>query len=279
METEEVLRGALPPIVAALVLVTIGGVRLLPLAMAIGLYVAYGLVNRTWLPWPHELWSAPNGTQWLVWAVIGVALLTLLEHWRVVSTKVAAALGVAAAAGGVYVMLLKRAEAAKWSAGDALLYIGAGGIAAGLLVLVCRRAVERAPAGIPAAVVFVFVLSLDSLLLVLGAHVAGIAQMCGAVAAAAGAGAGTVLWRRSFTFSLAEGTWLGASHALFVLAGAHLGDLPWPAAICALAAPCAVLLVPQMAHHAVRWTVLAVVAAAVPIGAALWLSWPAPSGY
>ena len=75
MELTEVLKGALPPIVAALLFVTLGGVRLLPLAMAVGLFVAHVLL-KGWPDLPHELWEEPHGGTWLVWGVIACALVS-----------------------------------------------------------------------------------------------------------------------------------------------------------------------------------------------------------
>jgi hypothetical protein len=67
-------------------------------------------------------------------------------------------------------------------------------------------------------------------------------QLCGAVAAAVGAAAGTVLWRKPFALTAADGTWIGVAHGGFVLAGKHLADLVWPAAVVAMLSPCALLL-------------------------------------
>lgn len=63
MDLEVVLRGVLPPIGAALLLVSLGGSRLVALAVAVGLYVAFGLLRRDWPELPHVLWSAPDGRQ------------------------------------------------------------------------------------------------------------------------------------------------------------------------------------------------------------------------
>jgi hypothetical protein len=80
------------------------------------------------------------------------------------------------------------------------------------------------------------VLSVDAAVVTLGKS-ALLGQLCGAVAAALGTAVGTTLWRRTFALAVADGTWLGMAHALFVLAGVHTAYLGWPAAGCALAAP------------------------------------------
>jgi hypothetical protein len=90
-------------------------------------------------------------------------------------------------------------------------------------------------------VVWSTILSLDSVLLTLASS-AFLGQLCGAVAAAVGAAAGTVLWRKPFALTAADGTWIGVAHGGFVLAGKHLADLGWPAAAVAMLSPCALLL-------------------------------------
>ena len=51
-------------------------------------------------------------------------------------------------------------------------------------------------------------LSLDAALVTLGKS-ALLGQLCGAVAAALGAGVATSLWRRGFALQAADGVWLG----------------------------------------------------------------------
>ena len=98
-------------------------------------------------------------------------------------------------------------------------------------------------------------------------------QLCGVVAAALGAAAGTALWRRPFALPAADGTWIGAAHALFVLAGVHLGSLPWSAAGAALLAPCALLLLrPGAAKRPVGWTAAALLLAGMPLAGAIWFA-------
>lgn len=238
MDPIVVLKGALPPILAALLFVSLAGVRLLPLAMAIGLYVAHGLL-KAWPALPHELWANPNGTEWLLWGVVAAGFVSLLEHTRLLPQKVAPAAAVLVAAATVWLELSKLAT--RWTANDVLLHVGGGGLAVALMTLVARASIARAPAGIAGAVVWSTILSLDSLLLTLASS-AFLGQLCGAVAAAVGAAAGTVLWRRPFALTPADGTWIGVAHGGFVLAGVHLADLGWPAAAVAMLAPCSLLL-------------------------------------
>ena len=277
MDPIVVLKGALPPIVAALLLVSLAGVRLLPLAMALGLYVAHVLL-KAWPPLPHELWGNPNGTEWLLWGVIAAGLVSLLEHTRVLPQKVAPAVAVLVAAATVWLELSKLAT--RWTANEVLLQVGGGGVAVALMALVARASIVRAPVGIASAVVWSTILSLDSLLLTLASS-AFLGQLCGAVAAAVGAAAGTVLWRRPFALSPADGTWLGVAHGGFVLAGAHLADLGWPAAGVAMLAPCSLLLLRGgFAKSPFGYTVGA---SLLVVGANAWfvheLIQAAPSGY
>ena len=272
MDPIVVLKGALPPIAAALLLVSLAGARLLPLAMAIGLFVAFGLLKREWPALPHELWAAPNGTQWLLWGIAAAAVASSLEHLRLLTKRLATGVGVLVAAAAVWLLLLKLAQ--RWDANTVLLHVGGGGFAVALTVLACRRALANAPATIGSAVVFSTMLSLDAGLLTLATS-ALLGQLCGAVAAAVGAAAGTVVWRRGFAMTAADGTWLGVAHGLFVLAGAHLADLPWSAAGCAMAAPLPLLLLGGAKAHPARWTVLATVLTSLPLAAAGWLTYAA----
>lgn len=278
MDPIVVLKGALPPIVAALLFVSLAGVRLLPLAMALGLYVAYGLVGNKWPLLPHELWTNPNGADWLLWGVVAAGLVALLEHARLLPQKVAPATAVFVAATTVWLELGKLAM--RWTSSQVLLHVGGGGIAVALVTLVARASIARAPAGIASAIVWSTILSLDSLLLTLAAS-GFLGQMCGAVAAAVGAAAGTVLWRRPFALTAADGTWIGVAHGGFVLAGMHLADLGWPAAVVAMLSPCALLLLRGgLAKSPFGYVVGALL---LVVGANAWFVYEliaaAPSGY
>jgi hypothetical protein len=268
-----VLKGALPPIAAALLFVSLGGVRLLPFAAACGLFVAFGLLKNwhDWPTWPHELWQAPNGTMWLVWGIVAACLVALLEHLRLLPGRVAGPFGAAVAGVGVWLLLERVMQAQRWPPAEIALHVGGGALIAVLLVLACRRVLERAPGGIAPAVVFSVSLSAVSVAVALSSALLG--QLCGVVAAALGAAAGTALWRRPFALPAADGTWIGAAHALFVLAGVHLGSLPWSAAGAALLAPCALLLLrPGAAKRPVGWTAAALLLAGMPLAGAIWFA-------
>ncbi len=267
------MKGTLPPIAAALLLVSLFGGRLLPLAMAIGLFVAFGLLKdwQDWPTWPHELWSAPNGTQWLLWGVLAGGLVALLEHLRLLPSRLAAALGVLVAGGSVWLMLVKTQTANQWSTFDIVRHIGGGGFGVALLVLASRTVIARGPANLGPAFVFATMLSADAAVIALSSGLLG--QLCGAVAAALGAAAGTSLWRRPFALTAADGTWIGVTHGLFLLAGVHLSALPWSAAGCALLAPCALLLLrPKAAAKPVLWTMAALALTLISLGGAFWFA-------
>ncbi|MBL8753552.1 MAG: hypothetical protein JNK15_09645 [Planctomycetes bacterium] len=270
MDPLDVVKGALPPIVAALLLVGLAGARWLPSAVALGVFVAHWLLKGL-PPWPHELWSAPEGRAWLLWGVVAGALLAQLEALQAIRGRFAELAGGVAALAAVWFLLQK--QAARWPAGDVVLFVEVGGIGVALLVLACRRAIATAPAGVPTAVVFSLLLAVDAGL-VAWQGAATFGQLCGAAAAALGAGAATNVWRKPFALTPADGTWIGLAHGLFVLAGVHLGSLPWSAAGCALVAPCGLLLLrPGMRSGA--HTALAVLLLAIPLGGAIWFVLPA----
>ena len=276
MDPTVVLKGVLPPIGAALLLVTLAGARLLPLAAAAGLLVAYGLL-KAWPAPPHVLWSSPNGVEWLLWAVAAAAVVSVLEHVRLLRGGTALLASLALAPASVWLVLQK--VAGGWSAADAWLQVAGGGAAVALAVAGHRVVLARAPAGWFPAAIFAVVLSVDAIVLTLGRS-ALLGQLCGAVAAALGAGIGTALWRRSFTLATADGTWLGIAHGLFVLAGVHLAMVPWPAAGALLVAPPAMLLLRSGLGQArpMAWAVGAAVLASIPLAGAVWFVLAASDG-
>jgi hypothetical protein len=265
----EVVKAAAPPIVAVLLLVSIAGTRLLPLAVAIGLFGAQWLL-RGMPATPIELWESPQGALWLLWSVIGGAVVAQLEVSGLLRGRLATGAGMAVAAFAVWLVLQKLA--ARWDALEVVLYVILGGIVAALVVLACRTIVGRAPKNLAPAVVFSVVLSLDAAIVAYrGALTPGL--LCGAAAAAAGAAAGTSMWRLPFALSPADGTWLGCAHVLFLLGGAHLGSLPWPAALCAMAAPCVLLLMrPGLEPRPITWSLTAFLMMAVPMGGAMYFA-------
>lgn len=280
VDIEVILRGALPPIVAALALVSLGGARLLPLAVGIGLYAAYCLLNREWLPWPHELWAEPAGKQWLVWGIAAAAFVALQEHLRMLPARAARHVSVSVAAVAIWLSLDKVAQ--NWSFVEVAGYVGGGAIVTGSTVLVMRRGLSQVGGSVAPAILFAVLFTMDALLMVNGGS-ALLAQLCGAVAAAIGAAAATVLWRRGFALKPADAAWLGLAHAVFVIQAVLVSDLSWPAAGLALAAPFGLLPMRQSfaAQHPWGWFLVGVGSVLGPVGYALWLSWPeaSTSGY
>lgn len=278
MDPEVVLKGVLPPIGAALLLVSLGGARLTALAAAIGLLVAYGLL-KAWPALPHELWSEPNGTEWLLWGIAAAALVTLGERFRVLPGNAGHTAGAVCACAVVWFVLQK--VATNWSVTESLLGIGGGALIVLLLMLGTRVVLARAPATIFPAMVFTLILSVDAAVLTLGRS-ALLGQLCGAVSAALGAAVGTALWRRPFALTVADGTWLAIAHGVFLLAGVHLASLPWSAAVCALLAPLAMLPIRDGvgAKKPRLWAFLATILVLVPMAGAIWFAMgEGPSGY
>lgn len=278
MDLDTVLRGALPPIVAVLLFVSFAGVRLLPLAMAIGLYVAYGLLKQAWPSWPHELWSEPNGMEWLLWGTVTLALVAVLEHLRVLPPRVANSAAPAVGAAVAWFMLQK--VASHWTGSEVVLFVGTGGLLVALTIVATRTTLARAEGSVVSAAVFATVLSVDTVLVTFGKS-AFLGQLCGAVAAAVGTAAVTCSWRRGFSLRAADGAWLGGAHVLFVLAAVHLAYLEWWPAACALLAPFLLLLLPRaLAQDRKKvWMVVAVALTAVPLAVGLGLAWPEPNPY
>ncbi len=269
VDVETVLKGALPPIAAAVLVVGTLGARWTAFAVGVGTFVAYCLLKE--MPaWPHELWARPDGRAWLVWGIAATAFVALLEHGRVLRGKVGAVAGALVAAFAVFVLQQKLAQRWDWS--QLAMYVGGGGVAAMLVTSATRVTLARAPASIAPAVVFSLLLSALSVLLTL-ARSGLIGQLGGAVAAAAGAAAGTAVWKRPFALAAGDGTWLGAAWTLLVLAGAQLAYLPWAAAGCAAVAPCALLLLrASLATRPLLWSCAALLLAGVPLGGAFWFT-------
>jgi hypothetical protein len=281
MDLDVLLRGAAPPIVAVLLLVSLAGSRMLPLAMAIGLYVAYGLLKE-WPALPHELWRDPNGVTWLMWGVVASATLAFAQRLRLLPARLVPSAATAVAAMSLWLTLSK--VATRWSSVDVALHVGGGSVLVAATMLTVRQVIARRPAvsaqAIAVGLLLVVVLSLDAALLVLGKS-AFLGQLCGAVAAALGAAIGTALWRRQFALRAVDGIWIGGAHALFLLAGVHLSYLPWWPAGLALAAPFLLLLVPRRLgqEHPLVWLMIAAPLVLAPIFAALWLAIPEPNPY
>jgi hypothetical protein len=222
VDLEPILHGTLPPILAALLLVSLGGPRLLPFAAAAGLLVAHALLKE-WPAWPHQLWSAPNGRHWLLWVVSASALLTTVEHTGVGRGRPAAWLGGLLAALGCWLVLEK--VAMRWPPWQSGLLIGGSALLLFWLVQAIRHALRVARPGLLPGILVTALLSMDAVLL--AAHGSGLlGQLCGAMAAACGAAVGTVLWRKRFALVAADGTWIATAHGLFLLAGVFLADLP-----------------------------------------------------
>ncbi|MCB9876885.1 MAG: hypothetical protein H6835_04700 [Planctomycetes bacterium] len=279
MDQEVILRGVGPAIVAALLLVALFGARLLPLAVAIGVFGAHWLLKKAAPPWPHALWHNGNGVAWAMWGVVAAALVAQLERLRVLPARVGQTAGAGVVAFAVYLVLEK--VAARWSSGEVWLYVGGGGALAIATVVALRRVLSRAPrpaegAGVSwPAILFVLLLSLDAGLVVQGRS-AFAAQLCGAVTAALGAavGLGLVVRRRAAALLPADATWLAAAHVLFLTVAVHLAMLEWLPAGLALVAPLLLLALPKELgrERPLRWFGVAAPVVLVPLLGALLLT-------
>ena len=278
MDPVVLLKGALPAIIAALLLVSLFGRRGLPIAAAAGVYLAFSLL-KDWPPSPWSLWQQPNGTAWLVWGFVGLAAVSAADHLNLLPGRLAPAAAALTGAGALWLMLAKLTQ--RWSLAESTLHVGVGGAAVALTALALRGVLTRAPKSAAPEITTTLLLSLDAGLVTLGKS-ALLGQLCGAVAAAIGAAVGTRIWRRSSSLTAADGVWIGGAHALFLLAGVHLGYLAWTPACCALLAPLTWWLVrPPEETRALGWLVRIAPLSLALMATALWLAMPAgdPYGY
>ncbi|MCA8965530.1 MAG: hypothetical protein H6838_09350 [Planctomycetes bacterium] len=241
MNVQAILAGVLPPLALALLGVSRFGARATGLAAALGALLAYGLLKR-WPALPHELWRNADGTEWLLWCVLGVALLTLVVRGRRGPAFLVPALAAACAAGSLHLMLTK--VASGWSGATLALHLGIAAIGVGAVAAAWQRTLRAAPQGMFPLVLATVVLSLDSGIATLG-NSALLGQLCGAVAAAFGATAGARLWRKDAALLPGDALFFAFAHGAFLLAGVHVQYLPWTAAVIAGAAPLLALAVPR----------------------------------
>lgn len=270
MDLVFVLKGVAPPALVALALVSAGGNRLWPLALALGLGFAFVLLQG-WPKLPHELWSRPDSTQWLLWGIVGVAITASLEHWRCLPRGSGTAFVAVAAAFVVWLLLgkLGARESTSW----VVMHIGGGGAAVALVTLAGARLASRAASSPFLPALAMLILSADAaLLLVAGSAKYG--QLCGACAATLGAALCTAFWRRPFTMASHDGALFGAVHGLFLLAGIHFSyESTWTATVLAASAPLLPLALPRSfaRERPKRWLLTATVLAALPLAGAITL--------
>lgn len=265
MDPLALLKGVAPAILFAIVLVSLAGNRLLPLAMALGFGAAYAWL-KGWPRLPHELWVRPRGTEWLVWGVLATGLSA--SFTRDLPRRLGDWVTAATAMATVWLML--SSFAAREGVGWSMIHVGGGVIGVAALAIGGGRFVGRAPNSPWLAPVVTAVLSADAVLLVLGQS-ALLGQLGGATAAAVGAAVGTALWRRPFTLDSADGAMFGALHGLFLLAAVHLAYLSWPAALLAAAAPMLPLMMPRSfaEQRPKRWLLVSQLLIALPLGVAV----------
>lgn len=225
------LRGVLPGIGAALLLVGLGGRRFTALALAVGMLVAMGLLKE-WPQWPWVMFPGGNGLHWLVWALVvaGIVGLLLDIDWPV---RITTPLALAALA--VLPWFTVTQLRARWSATDTALHVGIGAAALVALWLSLRPVVAR-PKGLLAEVAWTTTLAVDSwILLRSGSAYPG--QLASALAAALGTVAALGWWRSSFRVGPGAALGVAAGHGGILLAGVELGELDLGPAFAALAAP------------------------------------------
>lgn len=263
MELGQVLTAALwtlPGAALALLLAALFGGRIVPLAAAAGMYLTYGLV-RGWPAWPHELWTSPNATEWLLWSVVGAAVLALCETLGLWRARVAVLFALPAAGGAAWLVLQK--IVARWTPGERWLSLCGVALAGAVAMIALRKLwTGRASAALP-AIVLAMALTFDAMLLGIG-HTGLMAQMAGTLSAAICMALVPSLWGRSLVFTPANATWVGLAHVLFLVTGVRIADVQWPAAVLAGVAPVLPLLAMSLAtRRPALWVAFAVSIAAV----------------
>ncbi|MCR9244758.1 MAG: hypothetical protein NXI31_06985 [bacterium] len=275
MDLVLLVKSIAPPAIAALALVSAGGNRLLPLALAIGLTMAFVLLHQ-WPVLPHVLWSRPGwsgaAVHWLYWCLMVVILTSGLEHWKCLPPKIATFLGPLVGAGAVWFVM--RAAAAGEGVGWQVLHVGGGALAVAALVVVHRRLMLRAVSSPFLPAFFVVALAVDVTVLILCRSDSQARVVLGGASALLAAII-TSLWRKPFVLSAADASWLGVLHALLLLAAAELAYLPWMVAMLVAVVPVVPLTLPKSfaKERPRRWMLVALLLAALPAAAAIALAW------
>ncbi|HLQ37404.1 MAG TPA: hypothetical protein VK348_06370 [Planctomycetota bacterium] len=269
-----VLKGVVPSIAAALLLVGTLGRRWTALAFGLGTFVAYVLLKdgSLWDGGPGPLLRPADfdGTQWLSWSIVLAAVLATLQELRLLPARVAAAAALLLLLATAYCMLLRLRP--QWTTGASVLQIAAS---TGLLVLCWAgmRSLAARRQDLLLPVLWTCCLSADAVLLTFGNNSALLGQLAGAGAAALGAATGTALWRRPFVLGTPPVLPLALAHGGLLLAGHHFANPSPVAALAALLAPLGPWLAELPGAGQPRWRLLAGLAStAVLLGVAVGIT-------
>jgi hypothetical protein len=232
-----VAKGVAPALVAAVVGVGLLGARALGFVIAAGAFVGYGLLKR-WPDLPHALWSAPDATQWWLWAVVAAALLGVLERARVLRGVVAEAVVILLGVCAVWLMLHR--VTASTAGAERLLSLGVPMAALAVLTLGARAAAP-APRGCGVVALWTVCAVAASGVLTLGGS-ALFGQLAGAYAAALGASTVLLLRRRPVTLTAADASAFALGHGGLLIAGVFLAEVTLAPALLVGLAPLAAML-------------------------------------
>lgn len=260
-----VAKGVAPALIAAVVGVGLLGARALGFVIAAGAFVVYGLLKR-WPDLPHALWSAPDATQWWLWALVGAALLGGLERARVLRGAVAEATVILLGVCAVWLMLHR--VTASTAGSERLLSLGVPMAALAALTLGARAAAP-APRGCSVVALWTVCAVAAALVLTLGGS-ALFGQLAGAYAAALGASSVLLLRRRPVTLAPADATAFALAHGGLLTAGLFIAEVTLAPALIVGLAPLAALLLrsSRRAAPVLAWS-LTLALAAVALGLAI----------
>ncbi len=234
------LYAALPAIAASLLLVAVGGPRLIGLALAIGVLAPFALL-KSLPPWPWVLLrTGGSGGDWLLWAIVAAGLLGTLHDLRIWPRPLGMPPAIALLLATPWMVLARfRAE---WSLEAAAAHLSMAWVLFGVVWLALRDAVGNGGGArwvLPAALLCLLG---DFLVLLCGGAHASLFALLGAAVVLLVALV-TAAWRRPFQFG--EG-------ACLPIAIVHCGALvlaycerrvPWNAALLAMLAPAPIWLV------------------------------------
>lgn len=239
-----VLHGVLPALAATLLLFGVFGRRWLGLALALGFFVSFALLNPPveqdvffQLPrWPHETWATNNDAkEWLLWSVVLFGVLSPLGGTKLPHRATIPLAGLLLAA-QVFAMLTNRRS--RLPLGENVLLHGAA-VATFVLVYVGLRRASSHRAGLGLAIAWTACFTVDAVVLVLTGS-ALLAQLAGVAATVVGTAALTALWRRPLTLGPHLALPLAAAHCGLLLVAHVFGDLPAVAGLLVALAPAAV---------------------------------------
>lgn len=234
------LYAALPAIAVSLLLVSVGGPRLIGLALAVGVLAPFALLKS--LPaWPWVLLrTGGNGADWLLWAIVAAGLLGTLHDLRIWPRPLGMPPAIALLLVTPWLVLARfRVE---WSFEVAAGHLSVAWILLLVVWFTLRDAVGNGGGErmvLPAALLC---LVGDFLVLLCGGAHASLFALLGAAVVLLVALV-TAAWRRPFLFGEGACLPIAVVHCGALVLGYYELRVPWNAALPALLAPVPIWLV------------------------------------